>query len=345
MATLVRNRHGTPITLPFPYSGVLMGGAAVVLPHEPATVVQRLGLGAEQAFELLMVPDSELLNSPVNGAYAPPASGKLFYYPGVAAKGTADIAGALPANSGKAYLSLAIGGSALDTVVEAKTAGSAGNTITVRAVGDSPGAGGVTITRVVAAITVHYESGVSTVANVVTAIGALTGGDALIEVLSPGTGATVLTAPGDNFIATPLAHGSDTGNVFTVASPATPRNLRVTMPTNWDGDDVTAVGFGQGHVAQTEVFTRGSNVVRVGVLVFEEVVRAYKSAAGVTTVEATIGTGDKLGVGFDPTGALLAADGVFEACTLDAANKAFTPTTLPNGTVAYALLLNVVQAP
>jgi hypothetical protein len=96
-----------------------------------------------------------------------------------------------------------------DTVIEAFVAGSAGNGITIRLLGDSPGGGGVSIVVSNGAVTIHYESGVSTVAQVETAIGNLAGASKIIDVKTAGTGATVLTAPGDNFVATPLAGGSD----------------------------------------------------------------------------------------------------------------------------------------
>lgn len=110
----------------------------------------------------------------------------------------------------KAELDLDTPSADLDTVVRAKTAGAAGNSITVAAVGDSAPAAGVTISEAGNAVTIHFESGVSTVANVETAIGT---SSTLIEVKTAGTGATVLTAggpPGDAFSATALAGGVDT---------------------------------------------------------------------------------------------------------------------------------------
>jgi len=233
MASLVRNRHSTPVTLPYPYSGVLMGGEAVVLSGEPSAVIPRLGLGAEHAFEVAPVPDSQLLNSPTNGSYLPPAGAKLFSFPGIAAKGATDTA--------------------------------------------------------------------------------------------------------------PAIAGSAVSNNFTVTSPAHARNLRVTMALNWDGGDVTVHGIGQLDEVQSETFLAGSNVVRVGTKVWKSVTSASKDAVGLAAATASIGTGDKLGAGFDPTGALLFAAGVAEAGTFDAANLAFTPTTVPTGSVDYTLLANVAQ--
>ena len=100
-----------------------------------------------------------------------------------------------------------------DAVIEAVTAGTAGNSIDIIFIGDSGGGGGVTINRNNTTFTIHYESGVSTVGTVSTAIAALAGGDKLIQVKTAGTVATVLTAPGDNSGSINLAGGVAGGGV------------------------------------------------------------------------------------------------------------------------------------
>jgi hypothetical protein len=102
-------------------------------------------------------------------------------------------------------------GASLDTIVVATTAGDEGNDLSVALLGDSALAAGVTIVRNGDAFIIHYESGVSTVSDVETAIAALAGGNDLIGVGTPGTGATVLTAPASNCPATFLAGGSNAG--------------------------------------------------------------------------------------------------------------------------------------
>ncbi len=104
----------------------------------------------------------------------------------------------------KAELDLDTPSAALDTIVRAKVGGVAGNSITVAAVADSGAAENVTIEEVGNAVTIHFEDGVSTVADVEAAIAA---DSALIEVKTAGTGATVL-AGADAFTATPLASGA-----------------------------------------------------------------------------------------------------------------------------------------
>lgn len=64
-------------------------------------------------------------------------------------------------------------------------------------------------------LTVHYETGVSTVLQVENAIQALAGADNIIDVKTPGTPGTILTAPADNFALTNLAGGVDASTAGT----------------------------------------------------------------------------------------------------------------------------------
>lgn len=107
----------------------------------------------------------------------------------------------------KASLNLGgIGSGTLDTVIAAAVAGVAGNAITFEAVADS--GSGVTIEVAGAQVVVHFEDGVSTVADVEAAIAALAGPDDIIDVLTPGTPATVLTAA-DAIPESQLSGGAD----------------------------------------------------------------------------------------------------------------------------------------
>jgi hypothetical protein len=66
MAVLIRNKGATPISLPYPYSGVISGGGAVVVPGTSAVVGPQLGhpshVGA--VFDLRDVDDSQIAISP-----------------------------------------------------------------------------------------------------------------------------------------------------------------------------------------------------------------------------------------------------------------------------------------
>ena len=119
----------------------------------------------------------------------------------------------------KAYYGGAAWAGGYDSVLEAHTAGIGGNDWKVIMVGDSGTGAGVTVNvnTGTKTMTVHYESGVSTVADVDAAITALSGGNDVIDVKTAGTGATVLTAPDDNLGVTNLENGF-TGGVTTTVS-------------------------------------------------------------------------------------------------------------------------------
>jgi len=136
-----------------------------------------------------------------------------------------------------------VGTGAFDTVLEAHTAGEAGNDITVELVGDS--GSGVTITRSGTAITIHYDPGVSTVANVETAITALAGANDIIDVKTGGTGATVLSADDDAVSPVNLAGGVDADtdgydDGLTACIAIDPDFYGVALASR-DADDVAAV--------------------------------------------------------------------------------------------------------
>ncbi len=93
-----------------------------------------------------------------------------------------------------------------DLLMQAKVAGDEGNAITIEAIGDSGVGVGVTINQVGTAITIHYESGVSTITNIAAAIAADSG--LLIEVVSAGS-VGGLTSPDDDFEPHNMHDGAD----------------------------------------------------------------------------------------------------------------------------------------
>ena len=101
---------------------------------------------------------------------------------------------------------------AFDTVLEATETGVAGNDITVELAGDATASTAVVVTVDPYAKTVfiRYKTGVNTIAQIEAAIAALTGGYKIIAVKAAGTGATVLTASGDDVSPTNLADGINT---------------------------------------------------------------------------------------------------------------------------------------
>jgi hypothetical protein len=117
----------------------------------------------------------------------------------------------------KASLNLGPLAGDLDTVVQARTPGTAGNEITVIVTGHATAGAGAYVTQSGNAVTLWYESGVTTIALLEAAITAAAA-TCVIEVLTPGTGATVLTAAGDDIASTALAGGTDVAvsGIFTV---------------------------------------------------------------------------------------------------------------------------------
>ena len=271
--------------------------------------------------------------------------GKLYFYENIAAKSATAIHAAFAGNTDhvKAELDLDTPSATLDTVVEATTAGVAGNAITIAGAANSAPAGGVTISRTGTAFIIHWESGVSTVADVETAITALAGGDDLFGVKTGGTGATVLGA-NDEFEATALAGGIN-GNAFPGAftNPAYPRNLSCVAAAGYDGGAVTITGTDPADAALEETITPTPGGTEYGVKLFKTVTSALKAAVGVDAAAVSIGTGDKLWVGADVASAfgMLAVAGTHEAVTVDATYDAFTPTSAPDGTKDFTLLVNV----
>lgn len=233
-----------------------------------------------------------------------------------------------------------LGDNDLDTIVEAAAAGFDGNLITVACVGDSETDAGVTVEEDGNAVTIHYESGVSTVGDVETAIAAST----LLAVKTSGTTATVLTAPADNFAATALAGGLDEHDfVPPFTSPAIPRTLNVKFAANWDGGDVTITGTNQYGEEIEEEFTGASDVTVVGEKAFATVTRAVKSAAGADAATALLGWGENLGLPERAADAfcILTADGVAEPGVIDEDNHTIAPDTAPDGAVDFVVMMNV----
>lgn len=116
-------------------------------------------------------------------------------------------AGEDPTGTVKAALDIGDEATNADTVIQATTAGLAGNSITLTFIhsGAAPAAG--SLTRVGTAFTYTYLGATTTVADFEAAVDALAGADDLIEVKTPGTGAAVLADTVDEFSAVALAGG------------------------------------------------------------------------------------------------------------------------------------------
>jgi hypothetical protein len=162
-----------------------------------------------------------------------------------------------------------------DSVLAAGTAGVAGNAIRVALTGDSPPAGGVTITNAGNDYTIHYETLVSTVLDVETAIGLLAGTPFVVSVV--GTPGTVLNNATDNFALTALAGGADgaAGQVVTDGkiknaawtwTPGAPIYLNANVLSETDPVIAPGAGFNQqiGIAVETGTATSDTIDVKVG---------------------------------------------------------------------------------
>jgi hypothetical protein len=133
--------------------------------------------------------------------------------------------------------------------------------------------------------------------------------------------------------------GNNASNNFPgpFSAPGRSRNLRVTFGAGYDGGNVTVNGQDQFGTAISETFVANPGATVVGVKVFATVLSATKSAVGANGAGASIGTGDKLGLGNALTNAVgaLSVNGLTEAATFDATYSAVTPTTLPDGARTY----------
>lgn len=95
----------------------------------------------------------------------------------------------------------------------------------------------------------------------------------------------------------------------------------------------------------TEVFVAVPATTVVGVKIYRTIFSITKGAVG-TTGSASVGVGGKLGIQgklLNTADAILFANNVPEAVTLDATYNGYVPTTAPNGAVNFKLLANVKE--
>lgn len=131
-----------------------------------------------------------------------------------------------------------------------------------------------------------------------------------------------------------------------LTNPTTARNLQLAMGATYDGGNVTVTGTNQFDQVATETFTAGTTVTRIGNVMFKTVTKVAYAGGGVGTHGTNtldVGTGDKIAIVSNVVAAvgLLYTDGAVEAVTIDATNDSFLPTTVPNGTHSYVLLVDL----
>ena len=236
---------------------------------------------------------------------------------------------------------------ALDTVLETHAIGADGNDYEIILAGDSPGAAGVTIDIdfVNTIMTVHFETTVSTVGDVEAAITALAGAENVIDVKTPGTGATVLVNADDAFGPVSMTGGADQETISVVGTAiavsfedgvTTVTELETLIGALSGADDILDVktgGTGGNVLTATD-----DNLVATNLAGGEDAARISRSSTaftihytdGVTDVDAVetliaalSGADDLFGVKTGGTGANVLVD----------PDDTFVATSLANGVV------------
>lgn len=230
-----------------------------------------------------------------------------------------------------------------DSTLQAVPIGRLGNVVSVTVIGDSATGAGVVSNVVGNALTIHYESGVSTVA-LVEANLAAPPGSTIVTVSAPGTAATVLTAPADNIPLTLLSGGID-GVDFPgpFASPDVPRNVTATFAGGYNAGDVRVYGIDQFDVVIEDSLVANPGGSTAGTKVFKTVTRAKRAAIGAAAAAVSIGFGNALGLDVVMVSArgVGLVDGVWEAMTFDIVNNSVTPSvSAPNTARNYDVIVS-----
>lgn len=133
-------------------------------------------------------------------------------------------------------------------------------------------------------------------------------------------------------------------------NPVSPRNVSAVAAASYDGGTITITGTDQFDVPQTETIVAVASSTVLGTKIWKTITSAVRSAVGVNAAAVSIGTGDKLGsplrLATGTAGMLFAgttlALSVPEVVTVDATVSGFTPTSVPNGTILFTPILNVL---
>jgi len=139
-------------------------------------------------------------------------------------------------NGTKSSLDLEGPGTNIDTVVQATSPGTDGDAIGITFQDGSLVDEGE-LTVVGTEVTFAFKDGVTTVADFEAAVGALVGDDAIIEVKTAGTGASVLATTDDEFVSQNLAGGTDGEGGFDIVLETSLDGLNYAPLTAFDETD------------------------------------------------------------------------------------------------------------
>jgi len=128
---------------------------------------------------------------------------------------------------------------------------------------------------------------------------------------------------------------------------ANPRNANTVCGVGYDGGNVNLVGTDFFDLAQTETIAGVASATTQGVKIWKTITSATRTVVGASAATVSLGTGDKMGIPFRVSGTagLLFAGATLalsvpEVVVVDPVNSAFTPTSVPNGSIVFSLLVN-----
>lgn len=157
-----------------------------------------------------------------------------------------------------------------------------------------------------------------------------------------------LAAGAVNILGAKAGNGATRSWTAGITSPVHPRNVQVVFAASYDGGNVTLTGFDQFGRAQTETITAQAATTVEGTKVWKTITQvALPSTPGANAATFTLNTGATATTLIGLPVPLLGAwgqgfhDGVAELMTFNATVHAFTPTTNPNGSVDFLVLVPV----
>ena len=153
-----------------------------------------------------------------------------------------------------------------------------------------------------------------------------------------------LAAPAVSILAAKAGNSSTLSWSSGITSPVHPRSVQVVFAASWDGGNITITGYDQFGRAQTELITASAGNTVQGVKVWKTITLVAKSAVGAQADTFTLQTGaDLVGLPVPLLGAwgVGCHDGIAELCTWNATYHAFKPTTTPDGSVDFTVLVPV----
>lgn len=147
-------------------------------------------------------------------------------------------------------------------------------------------------------------------------------------------------------VAVHAAVASSAANAFPgpITSPAFPKSVRAVFAALYDGGDIYLTGYDQFGRYQTETITAVANSTVEGVNIWKTISSIAKQTVGATANTVTMQTGLKVGIPVPLAYAwgMECHAGLAElAAAWDATYHSFTPTTAPDGSVDFTILVPV----